>query len=319
MSAEDSISHTLDEMGPLFDQASLVGEPKLVDCTLSGGTKAQCISVTIRQEPAAFKIGPWCPTNIADGPDKSGIWLDKGKVYDADGAFIQNLSKFYEDDTWQLFDPKTGKINVTDNELSCRAAARPDVDPKYHNYCVECRLDYLDAGLLQTFVIPLSPVPASSVSDRVGHDGVGVAFSGTRLDASAPLDDILDAHTLAPFDDCGGHINPNVGYHIHAVTDCLKSVRKEGSDATQLGLALDGYPILSRLDFQGKEPTGLDQCRGHVSGAIGYHYHAGATGSNEILGCHVGETGCVQTSSATTCDASQSNRGGLRGLLGLRD
>ena len=45
--------------------------------------------------------------------------------------------------------------------------------------------------------------------------GVGLALNGVKFDASAPVDAILSAHTLAPFDDFGGHVNPHVGYHYH--------------------------------------------------------------------------------------------------------
>ena len=62
--------------------------------------------------------------------------------------------------------------------------------------------------------MPLFPVPAKNIGAHVGHNGVGIAFSGVRLDASAPVNAILSAHILAPFDDCGGYVNPNVGYHI---------------------------------------------------------------------------------------------------------
>ena len=301
-------AQTLAQLTEPFDKDAIVGEPRIVSCTLSGGTETQCLSITLKAEPAAYEIGPWCPRNISDGPELSGIWLDDGKVYDADGQFIQNLSTFYKDDTWQLFDPETGKINVTDTEASCKAAARPDVDPAYQNHCVECQIDYLPADQYQTYVIPISPVPVARVEPRVGHDGVGIAYSGVRLDASAPLDAILDAHTLAPFDDCGGHVNPNVGYHIHAVTDCLKSVPTKASHAPKLGLALDGYLILARFNPDGKEPEGLDSCRGHTSDGLGYHYHVGAAGSNAILGCHTAETGCVLTSATEICDASKMVR-----------
>ena len=140
--ASSSSPETLEfsKLAKLFDFASIIGEPKLVDCRLSGGTTTQCISVTLRPKPASFKIGPWCPRNISEGPDASGIWLHNGKIYDSDGEFIQNLAKFYNDPVWQMFDPVTGKINVTDTERSCRAAARPDVDPQYQNHCVECQV-----------------------------------------------------------------------------------------------------------------------------------------------------------------------------------
>ena len=102
-------------------------------CTLSGGTKTECFSITVISLQSEHKTGPWCPRNISDGPDKSGIWLNEGKVYDADEKFIENLGGFYKDNHWQLFNPQTGAIKVTDTKEACFAAARPDVDPKYHN------------------------------------------------------------------------------------------------------------------------------------------------------------------------------------------
>ncbi|MCK5748682.1 MAG: hypothetical protein KAH44_20875 [Oricola sp.] len=118
---------TVPTVAAFFDEASLVTEPRIVNCTLSGGTQTKCLSLTVKLEPATFEIGPWCPRNLEDGSDVSGIWLENGRVYDADGAFIQNLSSFYHDDNWRMYDPETGRINVTDTEVSCRAAARPDV------------------------------------------------------------------------------------------------------------------------------------------------------------------------------------------------
>ncbi|WP_017931553.1 YHYH protein [Robiginitomaculum antarcticum] len=288
-----------------FDRDSLAADPKIVDCTLSGGATAKCLSITLKPAPESFTIGPWCPRNISDGPDVSGIWLEGGKVYDADGAFIQNMSTFYDDSDWQMFDPATGKINITDSKISCAAAARPDVDPQYQNHCVECQISYLDEGLSPTYVIPLHPVPALNIAPRVDHGGVGVAFSGARLDASAPTDAILAAHTVAPFDDCGGHVNLNAGYHIHAVMDCLTEVPGAGGHGSQIGLAMDGYGLFARYLSGGVEPTDLDQCRGHEVDGIGYHYHVNAPGENAIIGCHSGQTGCTLEDSGAVCDSSQ--------------
>ena len=284
-----------------------------------GRNRARCLSVTIKPEPAQFQIGPWCPRNISDGPELSGIWLEGGKVYDADGGFIQNLATFYKDETWQLFDPKTGKINVTDDQISCEAAARPDVDPAYQNHCVECQVSYMDAGASQTFVIPLNPVMAKTVDGRVGRGGVGIAFSGVKLDASAPTDAILSAHTLAPFDDCGGHVNLHAGYHMHAVTDkagCHKTAPTLSGHAPQIGLAMDGYPIHARLDAAGAPAQGLDECRGHAVEGLAYHYHANDPGANAILTCHKGEVGCNLESADDVCVANQDT--GRRGPPGGR-
>lgn len=288
----------------LFDPTAIVGTPKIVDCTLSGGAKTECLSITLSAAPTSFEIGPWCPRHIDDGPDVSGIWLNDGRVYDADGAFIQNLPAFYGDDAWKLFDPKTGKINVTDSKTSCAAAARPDVAPEYQNHCVECQVSYLEEGLTQTYVIPLNPIAAENIAPRIDHAGVGIAFSGVRLDAPAPLDAILSAHTLAAFDDCGGHVNLHVGYHIHAVTGCLSETSVQKDHAAKIGLAMDGYSIHTRVNPDGIEPENLDACRGHETAGLGYHYHANVPGENAILTCHTGQTGCALESPDQTCDAS---------------
>ncbi len=295
----------------LFDKNALQSEPKMVDCVLSGGTRARCVSLTVPAAPTTISLGPWCPRNVSDGADAGGIWLESGQVYEVDGEFIKNLATFYNDSTWQLYDDSTGNINVTDSRASCQAAARPDVDEAYQNYCVECQISYLEDGKSQTFVIPVEAVPTDNKLPRVGHDGVGVALSGVRLDAPAPTDAILSAHTLAPFDDCGGHVNLVVGYHMHAITDCLHEFVSDTGHAPMLGVALDGYAIHSRLNQDDSEPSDLDSCRGHYMAELGYHYHAGAAGSNAIIGCHSAQTGCVLDGEATDCDATESQpRGG---------
>ena len=291
-----------------LEKSSIVGEPDIVDCTLSGGTKTKCFRVTMTPTPVRYTPGPWCPRNITDGPDKSGIWLDKGKVYDADGAFVKNLSTFYNDPRWQLYDPATGKVNVTDTRASCAGAARPDVDPKFRNHCVECLTSYLNPQPALTFVIPAHPVKAAKTTPLSQFTGAGLAFNGVRFDAPAPVKDILDAHTLAPFDDCGGHVNLHVGYHYHAVTGCTKEVPQPDGHAPLIGIATDGFGIHTRLNADGSEPKGLDACGGHDAPGIGYHYHAAEPGANQIIGCFSGEHGCALRSRDQTCDASRPPR-----------
>ncbi|MEP4784415.1 MAG: YHYH protein [Erythrobacter sp.] len=285
---------------------------------MSDGTETTCLSLTIGPDPTTFEIGPFCPRNIADGPDKSGKWIFQDKLVDADGPFIAALADNYGDETWQLFDPATGKINVTDTKLSCEAAARPDVAEEYQNHCVECEVSYLEEGTTMTYVIPLNPVKITNPADRVGRNGVGIGFAGVRIDAAAPIDAILGAHTLAAFDDCGGHVNPHAGYHIHAVNDCITSEAGEGDHAGKVGLALDGYTIFASLLADGTAPDDLDSCRGHATDGDGYHYHAGDTASNAILGCHSGAAGCLLDSKDATCDASatEERRGGPPGAGG---
>ncbi len=322
--ADTRATARLQAVAALFDDGALAAAPTLVDCELSGGAKAVCAALTVYQAPQTVSTGPWCPRQVSDGADKGGIWLDRGQVHPVDGAFVQNLARFYGDATWQMFDPATGRIRVTDTRASCDAAARPDVDPRYRNYCVECQTSYLTAGATVTYVIPLEPVAAptsAAPAGRLGPGPVGLALTGVRMDAPAPVDAILGAHTIAPFDDCGGHVNLHVGYHMHAVTDCLtqrpasQHATRTTGHAQQIGIAMDGYAIHARLDASGADVTGLDACRGHRTDALGYHYHAAAPGANAILACHVAQTGCALDEGRTSCDASAYRRGPPGGRL----
>lgn len=277
-----------------FLPEALAQDPSIVDCTLSGGTQTKCLSLTINAQPVGFEIGPWCPTSIEDGPEKGGIWLHDGNVVDVDGAFIQSLPERYNDSNWQLFDPKTGKVRVTDTKIACESAARPNVAEEYQNYCVECEISYLPEGETSTFVIPLEPVLKENSTQggppRLGRGTpAGVSFNGLRLDQPAPVDAILSAYTIAAFDDCGGHVNPFAGYHTHVVTDCHEAVESVEDEAAIIGIALDGFPMLQPLSFNKQENVELDECNGHSAAGIGYHYHAGEPASNNILPCHTGD------------------------------
>ena len=303
---------TIPEISTFFEGARVIGEPKIVDCTLSGGSVTRCYSVTVKADPKSYTPGPWCPGNIADGAESGGIWLRDGEVYNVDGAFIANLAEFYGDTAWQLFDPDTGNVRFTGSLEACEAAARPDVDPAYQNYCVQCLPEYMPKDATMTYVIPLEP-QAAGRPQPTNFSGSGVAYNGIRLDGPAPLDAIISAHTIAPFDDCGGHVNTHVGYHYHAVTDCLPrapttlgALRGDSAVAhgTQIGVAMDGYQIFSHLMASGAVPAALDSCNGHSGENLPYHYHAGAAGSNAILGCLAAQAGCVLENGSAVCDAS---------------
>lgn len=298
----------IDQISHFFETANVISGPEIVDCTLSEGAKTTCFAITVSTAvaPQSYTPGPWCPTNISDGPEAGGIWLQDGEVYDVDGEFISKLAEFYGDAKWQLFDPETGDIRYTGTLEGCEAAARPDVDPAYQNYCVQCQLADMSEDSAVTYIIPLEPV-ASNRTTQTNRTGSGVAFNGIRLDGPAPIDAILGAYTLAPFDDCGGHVNPHVGYHYHAVTDCLDGavgVNDADGHGAQIGIAMDGYPILPHTDASGAAYTDLDICNGHTDEGGAYHYHAGAAGSNQILGCLAAQAGCVLEGEGTTCDAS---------------
>lgn len=122
----------------------------------------------------------------------------------------------------------------------------------------------------RTYTIPISPVVSNTPQPINNTQGTGVAFNGVTFDASAPTHAILAANTIAPFDDCGGHINLHVGYHYHETTGCSKQVEIIENHEPMIGIALDGYPMLLQASDEDKEE--LDSCGGHVVDGE-YHYH----------------------------------------------
>jgi len=111
-----------------------------------------------------------------------------------------------------------------------------------------------------------------------------------------PLDHTPGPYTNAAFDDCGGHVNPNDGYHYHAATGCTESSDTQvDGHASLLGYAMDGYGIYGMLDSDGNETEGLDECRGHSDETRGYHYHAASAGENMFIGCFTGKTVAMST------------------------
>jgi hypothetical protein len=293
----DAAAAAADFLGA-FDADGLVAPITEEACTLSSGVETTCWRVEFQGAPSDHEVGPFCPRSIDDGPESAGIWIESGDVYDVDGAFIVGLADFYNDPEWQLYDEVTGLVNVTDSEASCSAAARPDVDPQYNNYCVECSLDYVDGGIATTVLIPKVPVPIDTPLEIRGAALVGVALNGVAFDPPAPVQAILGAHTIAAFDDCGGHVNLIAGYHYHAATGCSKEVASDDGHAARIGYALDGYAITARVNEDGEEPADLDECRGHTDAVRGYHYHVAYAGENLFVGCFHGDIAASEAGGA---------------------
>lgn len=263
-----------------------------VPCTLSDGTETDCYQIVTTSTPSDHEMGPWCPDNISDDADAGGIWLDGGEVYDVDGAFVENLASFYNDETWQMYDAD-GNIYITETEEDCINAANPDVGEAYENFCVECIPSYI-TGLTQTWIIPVTPVLQEEKTYFVTTPGGpmsnvpstrGIALNGIEYSAPAPVNNILSAYTLAPFDDAGGHINVHQGYHYHAATGMSSTIQQEDDHAPLIGYAMDGNGIYAMLDEEGNEATDLDDCRGHTDDVRGYHYHVDAAGNNNFINC----------------------------------
>ncbi len=292
-----------------------LAEPIIIESrTLSDGSTADCYKIVVTSTPTDHEMGPWCPNNISDDASAGGIWLDGGKVHDVDGDFVKNLATFYEDDTWMLYDKETGEITKTKTKQECQEAANPNVGVEYQNYCVECLPSYV-ADIQHTYYIPVTPKKAVTPYKFSSHPGGGpppradgherpegppeghrgpegnstlpsdrgLAFNGVAFNAPAPVDNILGAYTLAPFDDAGGHINLNAGYHYHAATGVSKKIEQPDNHSAMIGYAFDGYGIFENADANGKEYTDLDESRGHYDEIRGYHYHVDKAGNNNFI------------------------------------
>ena len=278
-----------------FIAESLVEPIKNEMRTLSDGSKAECYVITTKAVPPDHQLGPWAPKHVTDGEDKGGIWIKDGHVYNVSGEFVAHLDELYDDPEWNLV-REDGSIRVTDTEEAFNLAAQPNVDPRYHNHAVECPPDVIEwKSYHNVYVIPVNPVYRSVATDshRVdgGHGPLGVAFNGVKYDPPAPIEMIIKAHTIAPFDHSGGHVNPHAGYHYHAATGKTKEIEQADDHAPLIGYALDGFGIYAHLDKNEKEPIDLDECSGHYDDVRGYHYHAGAAGDNQIIGAFRGIAG----------------------------
>jgi len=271
-----------------FIQENLLEDITKEEHRLSVGPKAECYKIVVKSVPHEHQMGPWCPTHIEDGKEKGGIWFEDGKVYDVDGHFIANIGEFYADAQWKLYNDD-GSIKVTYSQEACEGAAKPNVEDIYQNHCVECQPSFYHDHVT-TYYIPVNPVYRNRAT-TIRSGIMGVAFNGVNFDPPAPTDAILKAHTLAPLDDCGGHVNPHTGYHYHAVTGCTKEIPQNDQHAPMIGYAIDGFGIYALLDKAGNSPTDLDACRGHEDEVRGYHYHAGEAGGNQVLPCLNGAAG----------------------------
>ncbi|RNE48332.1 YHYH protein [Corynebacterium alimapuense] len=273
----------------LFKDGALAQEPTIEDCILSDGSASTCYNLTISGYPLDDEVGPFCPETITDTADQAGIWFDGEDIYSLDGPFFEQLPELYGDDAWQMYDEE-GNIFVTDTKEKFELAAQPNVDESVMNHCVEGRLEWLENGepVQATVLIPTEPVAAAEPASATAF--LGVTLSGVRIDAAAPVTAILDAHTIAAFDNCGGHFNPTEGYHMHGAVGCSEVEGASEGETLQFGYALDGYPVHSPYDEQQAAEVELDECNGHYTEAEGYHYHANPAEENQVITCMIGQT-----------------------------
>ncbi len=294
----DEIDTKIGSLSSYFEDGTLIEDITITDCKPSDGTATSCYKIIVTHWIDADDIWPWCPRNIADSAEKWWIWLEDWKVHNVDWAFISQLAEFYWDDFWQLYDTETWEINVTDSKEACEWAARPNVDEQYFNHCVECLLSYLQEIPIDIYYIPVNPIKSDTTKSS---SPFWFAFNGIRFDAPAPVDAILSAHTIAAFDDCGGHVNPVAGYHYHAETGCAPRIEQTDSHEALIWYALDWFQIYEHNE----DIRDLDECWWHTDELRWYHYHISHPWLNQNLGCLSWPIGCV-LSEDWACDASEN-------------
>lgn len=276
-----------------FKTGALTEAIREEECTLTSGDKATCYRITVTGEPVETKIGPFCPETTSSTAAESGIWLDGSKVYDVDGEFILDLATMYGDAKWKLYDD-SGNVNVTDTKEAFQGAAKPEVEEAYKYHCVEGKYEWTQTGepVPISILVPKSPVLASSATTSQGAD-LGVTVNGLVIAASAPVDAILSAYTIAAFDDCGGHFNPGEGYHMHAYTACAgteygNGIQDPDAETSLIGYALDGVAVFAPLASD--TTIELDECNGRTTEQDGYHYYAQSAEKNRVIKCFKGLT-----------------------------
>ncbi len=275
-----------------FLEGSLTKAITTEECTLSDGTETTCYRIEVTGAPVDAKIGPFCPESTSSTADVSGIWLDGEKMYNADGQFIMDLSTIYKDVKWKLYDD-SGKVKVTDTKEAFQGAARPDVQEAYKYHCVEGTWEWTETTkpVPTSILVPVTPVLESETSSPRGN--LGVTINGLVISASAPVDAILGAYTIAAFDDCGGHFNPTAGYHLHAYTGCEgieyeSHIDNPNAETKIIGYAMDGVAVFAPLSS--KSTIKLDECNGRTTAKDGYHYYAQSAEKNLVVKCVKGLT-----------------------------
>lgn len=284
-----------------FKDGSLTDPITEEACTLTNGEETTCYRITVTGTPVDTTIGPFCPETTSSSAEEGGIWLDGSKIYDVDGQFILDLSEIYGDAKWKLYDEQ-GNVNITDSEEAFQGAAKPDVEEAYKYHCVEGKYEWTDTGeaVPISVLVPVNPVTTGSSTTTQGADD-GVTVNGLVIAASAPVDAILGAYTIAAFDDCGGHFNPIEGYHMHAYTNCEGA--NYGADITDpnaethlFGYALDGVAVFAPLPAN--STIELDECNGRTTEKDGYHYYAQSPEKNKTIKCFMGVTAVDSSTTA---------------------
>lgn len=142
-----------------------------------------------------------------------------------------------------------------------------------------------------TFRIPLAPQSGTASDTPLGPIGVavnGVVFYNQYAAGRQPL-----GMEIISFDRYNGHPTPAAQYHYHFEPVWITSASK----SRLIGVLLDGFPVYGPQDSDGRAPSDLDSCHGHVAATPEftsgiYHYHTSDT-APYIAGCYRGTPGTI--------------------------
>lgn len=284
--------------------SALAQAPEIVECTLENGDAAECAQYVVKFQPDDLEIGPFCPETISD---TGGIWDWDGEnagLYRVDGDFLKMLSA----QGYQFYDAD-GTVHVFDIRVE---------GPTETN---ECIAGSVDTSVTMTVLIPVNPVMADAPSELGTVAKVGLGIDGVPIFADAPS--VLDTGHMPALDVCGGHVDPGGWYHWHATASDIETplagaglandCALEQDSSALFAYAFDGFAIYGHTEVDGRTPTDLDECNGHVSMVDGeevYHYHATETFPN-LPTCLVGvsATGNFSTTGAQGIGAAGGNGG----------
>ncbi|NRR90518.1 YHYH protein [Winogradskyella undariae] len=267
-----------------FNTSSLVSYEK-VDCTMEDGSSGDCYKLVFTSNPV--ENGPYCPETIND---IGGLGIYDGTTNAGFQVMKADLFNAMEADGYDIVDDE-GNIYTDD-------FASGPVNQDY-SYCLEAAPN---DNLLLTFLIPATPVLASSNNTISTVELIGVSVDGVPINGDPPSvanpGNEIEGN-IPSLDPCGGHHDPAGYYHWHFVPETMNQVLEANgiedvsctlidqvSDTKLIGFAKDGFPIYAYE----VEPTDLDDCGGRTAVTSDYpdgvyHYVASNTEAPNVPKC----------------------------------
>ncbi|MBU2938569.1 YHYH protein [Lacinutrix sp. C3R15] len=267
-----------------FNSTSLVSFEK-IDCTLEDGSAGDCYQLVFTSNPV--DNGPYCPTTIND---VGGLGIYDGATNPGFQVMKASLFNAMEADGYDIVDD-AGNIYIDDFNSG-------PVNQDY-SYCLEAAPDN---NLLLVFLIPATPVFASSNNTIDSVELIGVSVDGVPINGDPPSvanpgNEV--AGNIPSLDPCGGHHDPAGYYHWHFVAETMNQVLEANgindvtctlvnqvSGSKLIGFAKDGFPIYAYQE----EPANVDECGGITASTTEfpdgiYHYVASNTEAPNVPKC----------------------------------